>query len=142
MDNNENEGFSTNTSYQYDNGDTDQPGKGNATASLVLGIISLIVGVISFGTLSIVSVVLSIIGLILASSAKKKGCEDGSRKGGFITNLISIIVNGIALVGCISCLACSCAAAGSADFGEVFEEYEDLYESAYESASISIEAES
>lgn len=27
-------------------------------------------------------------------------------------------------------------------FGEVFEEYEDLYESAYESASISIEAES
>ena len=45
------------------------PGKGAATASMVLGIIGVVCWF--FGVSSIVSVVVGIIGLILASNSKK-----------------------------------------------------------------------
>ena len=47
------------------------PGKGAATASMVLGIIGVVCWF--FGVSSIVSVVVGIIGLILASNSKKAG---------------------------------------------------------------------
>lgn len=47
------------------------PGKGAATASLVLGIIAIVCWF--FGWSAIVSVVLGVVGLILAGNAKKAG---------------------------------------------------------------------
>lgn len=47
------------------------PGKGAATASLVLGIISVVLWF--FGYSALVSVILGIVGLILAGNAKKAG---------------------------------------------------------------------
>ena len=46
------------------------PGKGAATASMVLGIISVVLWF--FGYSALVSVILGIIGLILAGNAKKQ----------------------------------------------------------------------
>lgn len=51
------------------------PGKGAATASLVLGIISVVLWF--FGYSALVSVILGIVGLILAGNAKKAGFNGG-----------------------------------------------------------------
>lgn len=56
------------------------PGKGAATASMVLGIIGVVCWF--FGVSSIVSVVVGIIGLILASNSKKAGFVSGVRTAG------------------------------------------------------------
>ena len=50
---------------------TNPPGKSNATASLVLGIIAVVFWF--FGYSSILSVILGIVGLIQASKAKELG---------------------------------------------------------------------
>lgn len=52
-----------------------QPGKGAAIASLVLGIIAIVLW--WFGYSSFISLILSIIGLVLASNAKKAGYVGG-----------------------------------------------------------------
>lgn len=57
------------------------PGKGAATASLVLGIISVVLWF--FGYSALVSVILGIVGLILAGNAKKAGFNGGIRTARF-----------------------------------------------------------
>lgn len=81
---------------------TEEPGKGPATASLVLGIIS--VALWFFGVTSIASLVLGIIGLVCAGKAKKLGCESGIRKAGFILSLIGLIGGAIVFVACVACV--------------------------------------
>lgn len=71
-----------NQGYQnYDNALRQEGASSSGTASLVLGILGLLSGGGLF----------SIIGLFLASSAKKKGDTSGVRKAGFITSLIGLI---------------------------------------------------
>lgn len=65
-----------------------------ATASLVLGIISVIGWIIHIGALW--TLVLGIIGLCEACKAKKLGDESGKRTAGFVINLIVIIISAIA----------------------------------------------
>lgn len=77
------------------------PGKGAATASLVLGIISVVMWF--FGYTSILSVVLSIIGLVCASNAKKAGFEGGTRTAGFVLSLIGLIGGAFVLIACVAC---------------------------------------
>lgn len=84
------------------------PGKGAATASMVLGIIGVVCWF--FGVSSIVSVVVGIIGLILASNSKKAGFVSGVRTAGFVLSLISLIGGSIIFVSCAGVLG---AAAGS-----------------------------
>ena len=60
---------------------TNPPGKSNATASLVLGIIAVVFWF--FGYSSILSVILGIVGLIQASKAKELGYLDAIRTAGF-----------------------------------------------------------
>lgn len=78
------------------------PGKGAATASLVLGIISVICWF--FGYSAIVSVVLGIIGLVLASNSKKAGFEGGLRTAGFVLSLIGLIGGAVVFVACVACV--------------------------------------
>lgn len=82
----------------YNNGDV--PGKGQATASMVLGIISVVLWF--FGYSSIVSVILGIIGLILAGNAKKAGFEGGIRTAGFVLSLIGLIGGALFFVACVA----------------------------------------
>ena len=120
--------ISTSSSSAYGgNGDSSkQPGSGQAIASLVLGIISIVCIVASWMYLSIVSIILGIIGLVLASSAKKQGNKSGVRTGGFVTSLIGLILGVLGLVAC----ACIFAVAGVtlAAYPDLLEYYEEYSE--------------
>ena len=77
------------------------PGKGAATASMVLGIISVVLWF--FGYSALVSVILGIVGLILAGNAKKAGFVGGIQTAGFVLSLIGLIGGAIFFVACIAC---------------------------------------
>ncbi len=81
------------------------PGKNAAIASLVLGIIA--VAFWFFGTftfvLPLLSMILGIVGLILAGRAKKAGYTDGIRTAGFVLSLLGLIVGAIVFISCIAC---------------------------------------
>ena len=84
------------------------PGKGAAVASLVLGIIAVVLWF--FGYTSIVSVILGIVGLVCAGNAKKAGFMGGLRTAGFVLSLIGLIGGGIAFVACVACAGAISAA--------------------------------
>ena len=77
------------------------PGQGAAVASLVLGIISVVCWFFSWSV--IVSIVLGIIGLVLAGSSKKAGFTGGMRTAGFVLSLIGLIGGAVFFVACIAC---------------------------------------
>jgi len=79
-----------------------EPGKNLAIASLVLGIISVVLW--WFGYSAIVSVVLSIVGLVLAGNSKKAGYTGGMRTAGFVLNLIALIGGAIFFIACVACV--------------------------------------
>lgn len=83
---------------------TSPPGKNNAIASLVLGIIAVVFWF--FGYSALVSVVLGIIGLLQASKAKELGYEDGLRTAGFVLSLIGLIGGALAFLACAACVGC------------------------------------
>lgn len=72
------------------------PGKSWATASLILGIISLVLSLLI--ATCFVAVPLSIIGLILASQSKKVGYLSGKRTTGFILSLIALILGSLEII--------------------------------------------
>ena len=77
------------------------PGKGAATASMVLGIIAVVLWFFGYGAL--VSVILGIIGLVLAGNAKKAGYNGGMRTAGFVLSLIGLIGGAVFFVACVAC---------------------------------------
>lgn len=89
------------------------PGKSAATASMVLGIISIVCWF--FGWSLIASVVLGIVGLILSSNAKKAGFVGGMQTAGFVLSLIGLIGGGVFLISCIACVDAVGGVAGLAD---------------------------
>lgn len=80
------------------------PGKGQAIASLVLGIVAVVFWF--FGVGSLLSLILGIVGLVLASMAKKAGFEGGIRTAGFVLSLIGTIGGAIVFVTCVACIGC------------------------------------
>lgn len=78
------------------------PGKGAAVASMVLGIIAVVLWF--FGYSSIISVVLGIIGLILAGNSKKAGFDGGIRTAGFVLSLIGLIGGAFFFIACVACV--------------------------------------
>ena len=94
------------------------PGKGAATASLVLGIISVVVWF--FGYSALVSVILGIVGLILAGNAKKAGFNGGIRTAGFVLSLIGLIGGAIFFVACVACVGAIGAADATGAFDDLF----------------------
>lgn len=76
------------------------PGKGAATASLVVGIVAVVLWF--FGYSAIISVILGIVGIILAGNAKKAGFEGGIRTAGFVLSIIGLVGGAIAFVACIA----------------------------------------
>ena len=78
------------------------PGKNKAIASLVLGIISAVLWF--FGYSSILSVVLGIIGVVMASKSKEEGYDENIRTAGFILSVIGIIGGAIFFVACVACV--------------------------------------
>ena len=96
-----NSGYNYNQgSPSYDNGDI--PGRGAATASLVLGIISIVCWILT--ATSFIGLVTGIIGLICSSSAKKAGFKGGIQTAGFVCSLIGVIGGAIVFVACVACV--------------------------------------
>lgn len=81
---------------------TTPPGKNNATASLVLGILAVVFWF--FGYSAILSVILGIIGLVQASKARELGYEDSIRTAGFVLSLIGLVGGALAFVACAACV--------------------------------------
>ncbi len=94
------------------------PGKGAATASLVLGIISVVLWF--FGYSALVSVILGIVGLILAGNAKKAGFNGGIRTAGFVLSLIGLIGGALFFVACVACVGAIGAADATGAFDDLF----------------------
>ena len=94
------------------------PGKGAATASLVLGIISVVLWF--FGYSALISVILGIVGLILAGNAKKAGFNGGIRTAGFVLSLIGLIGGAIFFVACVACVGAFGAAGATGAFDDLF----------------------
>lgn len=97
----------SNSGYNYNpgsssDGNGDIPGRGAATASLVLGIISIVCWV--FTATSFIGLITGIIGLICSSSAKKAGFKGGIQTAGFVCSLIGVIGGAIVLVACVACV--------------------------------------
>lgn len=97
------------------------PGKNKAVASLVLGILSIVF--IWGGFSGFVSLILSVIGLILASSAKKDGFDEGIRTAGFVTSLIGLIGGFLAVLACVACIGAFGAVTSSRDFERAADEF-------------------
>lgn len=94
------------------------PGKGAATASLVLGIISVVLWF--FGYSALISVILGIVGLILAGNAKKAGFNGGIRTAGFVLSLIGLIGGAIFFVACVACVGAIGSAGATGAFDDLF----------------------
>lgn len=78
------------------------PGQGAATASMVLGIISVVLWF--FGYSSLVSIILGVIGLVLASNSKNAGFNGSTRTAGFVLSLIGLIGGALFFIACIACM--------------------------------------
>ena len=81
--------------YGYAQPDS-EAGKPQAVASLVLGLVSLLMLV--GGYLSLVSILLGIIGLVLAHQARSRGYRGGVRTAGFVLSLLGLIGGVLVLV--------------------------------------------
>lgn len=89
------------------------PGKGKAIAALVLGIISLVLA--WFGYAAIVSIVLSIIGIILGVGARKELTADQGRglaTAGMVCSIIALVLSAIVFISCTLCVAAFSSVAG------------------------------
>ena len=81
--------------------ENNQPGKGAAIASLVLGIIAVVFWFFGWG--SLVSIICGIVGIILASNAKKAGFDGGMRVAGLVLSIIGLVGGAIVFVACVAC---------------------------------------
>lgn len=82
-----------------------QPPKSNgkATASLVLGIISLVF--IFFGIYAFIGFILAVIGLILGIQVKKTDPGNGHAKAGVILCIIGLALTALTFIACTICVA-------------------------------------
>lgn len=80
----------------------DQPGRGLAIASMVLGIICLVF--IFFGVFAWIGSILGIIGLILGAVAKSKGYVGSAASAGLVMCIIGTAVTLITWIACAACI--------------------------------------
>lgn len=80
------------------------PGKGAAIGSMVCGIVSIVFWF--FGVTAFLSLILGIVGLVLANNAKKAGFDGGIRTAGFVLSLLGTIFGALIFVSCVACAGC------------------------------------
>ncbi|HKM32805.1 MAG TPA: DUF4190 domain-containing protein [Oscillospiraceae bacterium] len=84
----------------------DYPGKGKSIAAMVLGIIAIVF--CWWGYFSIISLVLSIVGIVLAVGAKKELPPDapkGMATAGLVLSIIALALSGIVFLSCVLCMS-------------------------------------
>lgn len=75
----------------------------NANASLVLGIISLVLALVLGTVAPFVPLVLGLIGLILAVTANRGG-RTGSATAGLVLSIIAVVISGLFMLLWLFCL--------------------------------------
>ncbi len=75
-----------------------------AVASLVLGIISIVIGLFSAGSLGWLGAILGIIGIIMGAQAKKVPDQSGLASAGFVCSIIGTILCLLMYIACIACV--------------------------------------
>ena len=84
---------------------TQQPGSGLATASMVLGIISLIAA-LGFFWIPVAPQIMAITGLVMGIVAKNQGNRGGSATAGIVLSIIALAWGLIWFISCTACVAC------------------------------------
>ena len=79
-----------------------EPGKGLAVASLVLGILSLVFMFFSF--IGWLGTILGIIGIILAVVAKQQGAKGGMVTAGLVLSIIGAALSLVLYIACVACV--------------------------------------
>lgn len=74
------------------------------TASLVLGIVSIVIGLFSGGGLGWLGAIAGILGIILGVQAKKNPEQKGIATAGFVCSVIGTILCVLMYVACIACV--------------------------------------
>lgn len=74
-------------------------------ASLVLGIIAIIIGLFSAGALGWFGAILAIIGIILGAVGRKNPEKRGLATAGLVCSIIGLILCLIVYIACVACLA-------------------------------------
>lgn len=75
-----------------------------AVAALVLGILSLVFSCVTPVFLSWLAVILAIIGIVLASVARKNPENRGLATGGLVCSIIGLILGIIVWAACAACV--------------------------------------
>ncbi len=78
------------------------PGQNEAVVSLIMGIIAVLLWF--FGYSSLISVVLSIVGLVYASKSKQLGFNGPMRTAGFVLSLIGLAGGALIFIACVACI--------------------------------------
>lgn len=73
-------------------------------ASLVLGIISIIIGLFSAGALGWFGAILGILGIIFGAVAKKNA-SSGVATGGLVCSIIGTVLSLLLYVACVACIS-------------------------------------
>ena len=109
---------------------TTSKSNGMATASLILGILSIVLGF--FGWLGIICGVLAIIFSVVAKNKIKAdpsmAASAGSAKGGMITGIIGVVIGVIIIILAIMFVsAVADAAMNSQELNDAFRDLENLH---------------
>lgn len=73
-------------------------------ASLVLGIIAVVIGLFSAGSLGWLGAVLAIVGIILGALGKKDPEKKGIATAGLVLSIIGLILCLILYIACAACI--------------------------------------
>ncbi len=73
-------------------------------ASLVLGIIAVMIGLFSGGSLGWFGAILAIIGIILGAVGKKNPEKNGLATAGLVLSIIGLILCLLLYIACIACV--------------------------------------
>ena len=84
-----------------------------AVASLVLGIVSVVVAVFISG-FGWVGTIIGIVGIVLGALAKKKDPTNKMGTAGLVLSIIGTVLGILLYVACVACLGAAAAAANAA----------------------------
>lgn len=101
-----------------------QPGQGLATASLICGIFSLVLSFTAF--IAVVGLILGVIAIATASSAKKKGFLGGTATAGLVMGIIGTVISGLIFMSCIACFGTAGCIANNTDTSSVVNYFESM----------------
>lgn len=103
-------------------------GKGMSIAALVLGIIAC--AFFWWPYVNIVTLILGVVGLILAimgsKNAKAAGAPTGLATAGLVLSVIGVVLSAIGFFSCTLCLICACGTASSVSESDVNSALNDL----------------